>query len=227
MNWNLRDGNAILETDSFKINACLQEPTPNIRLSNHRNGPDQTEVSIRFQPLDTKSPSWTKGLALQEAYVRQADVIASYPQRAPSKFGYQLDLRRIQKSQSLADDFRDLIVLEVWLSVQTSLLDSQPQFRIDVAGNLFSELKNGLWLDSNKTAAVLVHPMDLADCEIATTNGSVADSELKLNVFGRFMEKGVIRRMRFRIMVASSSSSPEFWLDGWNEFSESPLPLTT
>jgi hypothetical protein len=57
--------------------------------------------------------------------------------------------------------------------------------------------------------------------------GLNASREIQLKVFGRFMEKGVIRRMRFRLLVANSASSQEFWIERWNEFSESPLPLTT
>jgi len=227
MTWNLRDDNAILETNLTRVVACLRESSPSISLFGKSGDLAGTGVSLQIHPVDSDLPLLSKGLALGEVYVRQDDVIASYPERSPWRFGYQLDIRSVHEKDQDDVNQKGFMVLEVWLSVQTSLLDSHPEFCINIGGDSFSELGNGVWLDSKNHLALLVHPLDLEDCAISTRADLNASREIQLKVFGRFMEKGVIRRMRFRLLVANSASSQEFWIERWNEFSESPLPLTT
>lgn len=227
MTWNLRDDNAILETSSIRIVACLQGFRPSIRLVDTSGTEEETRGFVQIRPVDSSIPSPEIGLSLGEAYVRQGDVIASYPERAPWPFGYQLDIRSSHEKGTQTGKESSLLTLEVWLSVQTSLLNSHPELHVNMEGDLFSQLGNGFWLDSKSRVALLVHPLDLADCKIASETGAGPNRQIQMKVFGRFMEKGVIRRMRFRILVANAPSSREFWQDCWNEFSESPLPLTT
>ena len=227
MTWNLRDDNAILETSSVRVVACLQDCNPSISLFD-TTGPDaETKGYIQIRPVDPSVSFQDKGLSLGEAYVRQGDVIASYPESAPWRFGYQLDIRSSHEIGIQDGKDNGVLTLEVWLSVQTSLLNSHPELNVNIEGDSFSHLGNGFWLDSNSRVALLIHPLDLADCKIDSPVGSGPNRQILMKVFGRFMEKGVIRRMRFRMLVADAPSSREFWQDCWNEFSESPLPLTT
>lgn len=227
MTWNLRDDNAFLETSSIRVVACLQDFSPSIRIVDSTSTEEETKGFVQIRPVDSSIPSPEIGLSLGEAYVRQGDVIASYPERAPWSFGYQLDIRSNHEIGIQSGKESSLLTLEVWLSVQTSLLNSHPELNVTLEGDLFSQLGNGFWLDSKCRVALLVHPLDLADCKISSETGSGPNRRIQMKVFGRFMEKGVIRRMRFRILVANEPSSREFWQDCWNEFSESPLPLTT
>ena len=78
--------------------------------------------------------------------------------------------------------------------------------------------------------AVMVHPSDQIDTQL-TISGSPLDNmdaaAIKLRMFGRFMEKGVIRRARLR-MLLSSAPIDDFVLNAhYREFAVSPLPLTT
>lgn len=227
MTWNLRDDNAILETSSVRVVACLRACSPSIRLVDTTGPDEKTKGFVQIRPVDPSISFPDKGLALGEAYVRQGDVIASYPESAPWRFGYQVDIRSSQEIGRQDNKDINMFTLEVWLSVQTSLLNSHPELDVNVEGDSFSHHGNGFWLDSESRVALLIHPLDLADCQIANPSGSGPNRQIQMKVFGRFMEKGVIRRMRFRMLVANAPSSQEFWQDCWNEFSESPLPLTT
>lgn len=227
MTWNLRDDKAILETSSIQVVACLQDWSPSISLIDTTSHEKETKVVVQIRPVDPSISFPENGLSLGEAYVRQGDVIANYPESTPWPFGYQLDIRSGHKIGLQNGKENSLLTLEVWLSVQTSLLSSYPELNVNLEGESFSHLGDGFWLDSESRVALLVHPLDLADCILDGPTRSVPNSQIQMKVFGRFMEKGVIRRMRFRILVANAPSSQEFWQDCWNEFSESPLPLTT
>ncbi len=227
MTWNLRDDNAILETSSIRVVACLRDCSPSISLVDTTGPEEETKGFVQIRPVDSSISFPEIGLSLGEAYVRQGDVIASYPESGPWRFGYQLDIRSSHEFGRLGGKEKGVLTLEVWLSVQTSLLNSHPELNVNLEGDSFSHLGDGFWLDSKSCVALLIHPLDLADCKINSPASSGPNRQIQMKVFGRFMEKGVIRRMRFRILVASVSSSQEFWQDCWNEFSESPLPLTT
>ncbi len=55
----------------------------------------------------------------QDCYVRQSDLIVAYPPREMRKFHVQLDYR-------ILDATSDTLLLEIWISVQTYLLDNHP-----------------------------------------------------------------------------------------------------
>ena len=227
MTWNLRDDSAILETSSTRVVARLRDSCPSISLIDTTGPAEERKGLVQIRPVDSSLSLPEIGLSLGEAYVRQGDVIASYPESAPWTFGYQLDIRSSHEIRRQTGKENNLLTLEVWLSVQTSLLNSHPELNVNLEGDSFSHLEDGFWLDSKSCVALLIYPSDLADCKIASLAGSGPNREIEMKVFGRFMEKGVIRRMRFRLLVADAPSSREFWQDCWNEFSESPLPLTT
>ena len=225
MTWKLRDSLAILETPCVNVAASLAETAPTLRILPTGNSGSSKQLSVEINPMDDNAPLATEGFNLGEAYVRQQDLIAFYPQKLPWHFGYQLDFRRIPGEKSVPEwNEQEFLTIEVWLSVQTSLLDSNPKFEIRVSGGAFEENADGLWLDSENQSAILIHPLDREDCQSRFLKDS---QSLEMSVFGRFMEKGVIRRMRFRILASPISRSKDFWIDRLNEFSESPLPLTT
>ncbi len=62
-------------------------------------------------------------LPLSESYIRQGDFVAIYSEQSPLTFGYQVYF-------CLKPTTDDLMVIELWLSVQTSTLESHPQLRL-------------------------------------------------------------------------------------------------
>lgn len=62
----------------------------------------------------------------QDCYTRLGDLIAAYPQRDSRKFNVQLDYR-------LLDSSLDGLLVELWISIQTYLLDSHPSVSVRCA----------------------------------------------------------------------------------------------
>ncbi len=188
----------------------------------------------------------------QDCYVRQGDLIATYPPREMRKFHVQLDYRLLASTP-------DRLLVELWISVQTYLLDNHPivsvQSPFDPQGfEVYSAKATGrLELDegplqplenlnasqeSRKIAVVygsfpgdsdlsiawLHHPRDQFD----TKWSRASDSNLVVaRLFGHFMEKGVIRRARMRCMISSHALNQSHLQELYDTFATSPLPLTT
>ncbi|MEQ1828961.1 MAG: hypothetical protein ABL921_23565 [Pirellula sp.] len=219
MRWILRDDNAQFATNSWAINTTLGGEGPHVHLRS-RNTPElQLDMVVRpkSDAIDAElSQAGLDKLTLRDAYVRLNDLIASYPETAPWRFGFQIDIRVVDPHES------QCACIETWLSVQTSLLDSHPKLLVSLGHPKFTQHECGLWVSSDDCFGLAVHTLDQSDCVVAPDG-----DRLTMTVFGRFMEKGVIRRMRFRIFASAHPQKASFWKQQLREFSESPLPLTT
>jgi len=215
MSWDLRDSTATWNGRNGSLNVALKhgsrEPLMQIQ-----DAAKRTVLSVGITPSERQVNHSATDLLLGDAYVRQNDLIAMFPELAPWRFGYQIDVR------VLKDAPIDTLVVEIWLSIQTSLLDSHPQLELQLRGERFNAAVDKVWTSQSLRMGLLVHPLDQRDCHIEQPG-----DELALRVFGRFMEKGVIRRMRFRLIMAQRPEPAMFWQDRFDEFSKSPLPLTT
>lgn len=142
-----------------------------------------------------------------------------YGQSEKDQFAFQLDFRAVPKSQlsSAACGF------DIWLSVQTQLLDSHPKLEIHHPGTGQWKSQPAMQTCSGPAGdvAVLIHPSDLMQTEL------MEPAKAKLRLFGNFMEKGVIRRGRVRCLVGETSLSSDQLQNAYSSFAESPLPLTT
>ena len=211
MSWNLRESAAKWDGQPWSVGVDLTQPS--IQFYNAAQFP---VLDIAVTPSDRHTKQSTVGLPLGEAYVRQKDLIAIFPESAPGRFGYQMDMRVLPHVQL------NSFGMEIWLSVQTSLLDSNPQLELKLRGEAFKLSADNCWTSESSRLGLLVHPLDQQDCQIESVQDGLA-----MRVFGRFMEKGVIRRMRFQLIATSEAQPARFWQERFEEFSESPLPLTT
>ena len=87
-----------------------------------------------------------------------------------------------------------------------------------------ADLSSGLYLFQDKTLGIMIHPLDQSDSMLERDEAG----DWTLVTFGRFMEKGVIRRARW-LLAWSTSKAPlsVSTIDSVHErFAESPLPLT-
>lgn len=171
----------------------------------------------------------------KDCYSRQGDLVVSYPQRAQRNFSVQLDYR-------LLDVQPESILVELWLSIQTFLLDTHPAVSVEsgldsddlaafnaegeqVSLGEYPEVAIVRYRDRECGCdiAVMLHPRDQGD-----THWSIAREPKRLvaQLGGHFMEKGVIRRMRMRALVARSELTTSTILESYAAFAESPLPLT-
>ena len=215
MSWDLLGSTANWQVPNWAVEAFFVNGShrPRILL---RDAGKETRLNVDISPRDRNANHSAAGIPFEDAYVRQMDLIALFPQTAPWNFGYQVDIRMLTSSQL------DTLTMEIWLSIQTSLLDSHPQLELHFKGDPFNSLMENCWTSESAQMGLLVHPLDQADCQIEREKDSLA-----MHVFGRFMEKGVIRRMRFRLIANRGSMTPSYWKDRSKEFSDSPLPLTT
>lgn len=153
-----------------------------------------------------------------DAYVRESDLIALYPQRYPWPFGYQADFR-------YRDDLPGgMQALELWLSVSTSMLECNPKLHVIPETRVQPSPVREIAIATHGRSALIVHPLDFADCEPVL--GGDFEGVRHWDVFGGFMEKGVIRRARFLCAWSNHQTHLQSWERMLDWFSQSPLPLT-
>ncbi len=178
-------------------------------------------------------------LQIEEAYVRQRDMIVRFGQSQGDQFGFQLNYRLLEL------DPRFVFGLEFWISIQTDHLDVEPKTQITChspAGASWNSMTHGRVLDldesapdahsspaaliagdSNHSVAWLIEFSDQQHAELISLE---EDQRQSVELFGQFMEKGVIRRARMRVYVIHGEVRRECLKDLYTEFAKSPLPLT-
>ncbi|MEM6468905.1 MAG: hypothetical protein AAF802_05000 [Planctomycetota bacterium] len=180
------------------------------------------EISLTLRSSDGSSLP-----PIDEQFVRGEGIHLRFPQRPTSdEFGFQLVLRRV---------FADAVteVFEALVSVQTSLLDSNPTLDLGLKGeefNVIGTASTGLPLHCCSTsqydASILLGPHDAPSSEVQATRGGTT-----VRLFGHFLEKGVIRRARPWLVVGRRETPHRPSLDQtrlceiWQQLSESALPL--
>ncbi|MEM9365240.1 MAG: hypothetical protein AAGD07_04530 [Planctomycetota bacterium] len=117
------------------------------------------------------------------------------------------------------------VVIELILSVQTSLLDSEPtldfQLRSDVPVTARANNAIHTAVIGSQRWSILLGPHDAP----FTSNHSTSH-DLRLRLFGEFMEKGVIRKARPWLVVQSTGDTATDLDEILQRLTESPLPLT-
>jgi len=211
MGWNVTDTKAAFKHGSLEL-IVQTRPSLSFEL---RAGASTSEWLIQPQE-DSVEPN-TPAPGLDEAYSRLDDFIACYPQKYPWPFSYQLDVR-VQPSDE------NLLVAELWLSVQTSMLECNPQLSlVPTSPNAPWSSHRDFLCSGDRRTALAIHPLDKDDCRIHADRSSSLE---QLELFGRFMEKGVIRRGRL-LFIGSASPIPEKqMIDLYKRFADSSLPLT-
>jgi hypothetical protein len=169
-----------------------------------------------------------------EAYVRQNDLISEFAQTRHDQFSFQTYFRILPESTD------DLLGLEVWLSVQTTLLDSCPSMElVSIVPNSrwrwqILSSSHAIWLVSHvenrggpMSALGMGHPLEESQT-IRVEDETIAEDSLSLRIFSHFMEKGVIRRARMRFYLSVKEVFDAKMIEKlFEEFQQSELPLTT
>ena len=131
----------------------------------------------------------------------------------------------------------DALAIELWISVQTSLLDTHPAIEIrsrapdaqwhdltlkDLSVDKSDHTAIGLVKKSGVTAMVMIEPSDAQQARRIVQRSD----EFTLRVLGDFMEKGVIRRARLRLLAVTAELPRSKITSLFRSFTDSPLPLT-
>lgn len=180
------------------------------------------------------------GLAVEESYVRNQDLITRFAQSEKDTFGFQLDHRALVGTQPEV-----IASLELWLSVQTAHLDSEPSIQVTCESPesqaTWRQLTHEELASDSREPSASAGPAaltsqaqgqtgvwfieDTDQCH-ATVLPSSKASATSVEMFGHFMEKGVIRRARMQFHLVAGPASEALLIDLYKQFCESPLPLT-
>jgi len=211
MGWKVSDKKASFKHGSLELTVQTQ-PSLSIQ-AHHDHWNCAWEITPREDSVDTNAPA----PAPEESYTRLQDFIVRYPQKFPWPFSYQVDVRIHPSDQNT-------IVAELWLSVQTSMLDCHPQLSLLPQGPKSPwDCHPDFICSSDRRCALAIHPLDQNDSMLKTNRDGTVE---RLDLFGRFMEKGVIRRGRILLVVSSISISEKQIQELCKSFAASNLPLT-
>lgn len=215
--WQLQSHSAVLRLQQFSATVDLLRPSRGL-----------AKLSYLNQSLDgfvlAVSPADEEAIASHEvsdAFVRGNDLVVTYAETEQRPFTLQVYWR-------VRPDDSGVVVLDAILSLQTRLLESFPQVQVateipavaakllstdpdadqtqasllDLANGELHELptdeSNGVLLrsDSEKWSfAEATHPQDRGVSQVDASQPAI---RLTHQLGGRFMEKGVIRRLRVR-----------------------------
>ena len=228
--WQLNGTEASWIQSKWRAHYCTTHPELGLSIV-HEEAPNRRIVLSLIEPTEG-SPRQAS-----EAYVRQNDLISEFAQTRLDQFSFQTYFRILPESTE------SLLGLEVWLSVQTDLLDSCPSMDlVSIVPNGFwttqslssSPGGDAIWLASSRdnrytslSVAALIHPLDAAQT-MRVEGASIAEDALQLRYFSHFMEKGVIRRARMRFYLSRQEAfDVESISVLYQDFASSELPLTT
>jgi hypothetical protein len=235
--WQL-DGTTATWNARFQLD--LQRPGSGIVVSN----PGRDASGLCLLQVQLKKTHAAAGLKLADAYVRGRDCIATYAPLPPDQVQPQIYWRGSLNEQP------GCCGIEMVLSMQTSLLDSDPL--IDVvsdlpAGEQFA-WNNEQWQSQSSTATLSreaghsglvllqpqggswsyaqgVFPADYLRTETQLDQSS-HQAAWASPLFAERLEKGVIRRGRIAGWVMPRERDQELAVALWNAFCQSPPPLT-
>ncbi|HTN76942.1 MAG TPA: hypothetical protein VL096_16905 [Pirellulaceae bacterium] len=172
---------------------------------------------------------------LVEAYQRGVDLVATYAQLSERTIRPQVYWRYLESAEMPG--------LELILSAQTSLLDSQPQTRVESTlpgGEVRLLSVTGKWLSDSSTdvpCGVLVRSPELSasyfemvfpsDLSVGSVERQPQRVTIRRELFPERLEKGVVRRGRVRGVFLAQEQDEALALQAFERFVESPLVLST
>jgi hypothetical protein len=222
--WILGDLSARLETDLLQ--GAIDLAHPERGLTSLAFGGRSLDTSVELLAAELGPPG-DSARKLADAYVRGADLVASYASTDCRPIGVQIYWR------AHADSAARMAAVDLEVSVQTQLLDSDPTLttvsRVP-AGDVVAIGADGpsiCWLlrpgGAEWSYVEMVHS-HACDSEI----GTVANvSSLRHRLFAERLEKGVILRTRVRGVFLDRKQDVERARTAYQEFLAAPPSLTT
>ena len=117
MHWRLSEASALGFAGASQIEVFPSSPARAARWQVDASSTDLWEIaSVTPHPSHASLP--------EEVYSRQGDLIVRYRQSSTDVFAYQLDWQLLSASAPF------IAAVELWLSVQTDLLDTEPELEI-------------------------------------------------------------------------------------------------
>lgn len=248
--WQLNDRKAQLQVAGFSADLHLARPFDGLGqwCRDGQSLPLQGLLGVNhreFAANEASPPS--------DAYVRGGDLIATYPETAERNFALQIYWRILADDRAV-EHVR--LGLELIVSVQTELLDSQPRLTVasglsaseiwqmsgDDDGGRFARVQPPCELVANSNPALfvcrlpqraesyseMIFPSDFAGTELTQDSAAaVPTTWLRSWLFPDPLEKGVIRRGRLRSYFVDRDRDLESAAALHQRFRRSAIPLTT
>ena len=226
--WTLDESLATASSPFGSLRVDPLKPSQPLELLSARTGIKWSAIALKPQPPHSQQ--------IEEAYVRDQDLIVRYRETPDDQFSFQLNWRLVG-SESMA-----AWGVELWVSIQTSRLDTAPsiELRSDLPDAPWQVLRHHELVvgadEQTLSAAALVaapHPslacvwmIEPGDQSQFQLHSQPTDSTQSGKLFGAFLEKGVIRRGRMRFLMIESELQDHQFAELYNDFITSPLPLT-
>jgi hypothetical protein len=215
ISWSRNPTHALCNSGNWTAQVALIENPILSFLAGH----SQPAWQVHFSPRDAQDSvdlgTPVPSLPLGDCYVRQSDLVTQFQEHEPLRFGYEVYF-------CAKPTIPNAMLVELWLSVQTSTLESHPQLKLSMSSQFLPTESPSMYLSKAKTCGMLIHPLDGSD----VSHHLESDQSSSFLVFGRFMEKGVIRRMRCQLIASSVELTAKDCHQLFDSFSQSPLPLT-
>jgi hypothetical protein len=189
------------------------------------------EVKLHLADGTSSAALWQlrqlAGLPLAEAYVRQADLVASYAPDPSFPFTTDIYWTLLDPAPYPAAS----LLLQMVVSVRTDKLDTHPELdAVSTSANLEVELVPCLAGSAIRTPlSSEFHLVEFATREDAPEFELVGGGRVQTmarRLFGHFLEKGVIRRARLFAAVVSAETTLAEVQDLCEELAASEWPLT-
>lgn len=240
--WQLQDADARLTLGALLAHTDAQAPFSGLTVS-------LGAARLRLFQLELPLPAAATSYTLSETYVRGQDLVSTYFEEERRRIRAQIYRRAFEWGAARA------AAIDLIISVQTSLLDSDPTLKVrstitaqEVLGltNLEQGTTTGdtpaggvvvkhegkgpaCWLfrlnAEDFTYVEMVHPADF----VSNSLQEVAPGEIEhaTRLFRGPLEKGVILRSRLRGVVLPRAGDVAAAIACYQEFAASEPPLTT
>ena len=212
--WHVAGSTAHLQRPEIEAALPLSEPQSGLQLL--RAFDRQIDCQCFALPL------YEEGKAiLLDSFPRMNEVVAHYAETPQARLKTECLLRL----RSISDD---CVCLDHLVSVQTSTLDASPQiettFRLPKGQWSSETFESGplqLQSECGLTFALMTPQLDVASSSVESSS---AGARARLMRFGKFLEKGVIRRGQLRLVVCPTDVASQVIADAHEDFlSTSPL----
>jgi len=215
--WQLSANTAKFHTSQLSGQIDLQNPLRGL----HKLTCGATAVEGSVFGVATSGTSVAEDSIMEEALVRGDDLVATYRAADERPFSLQVYWTVRQRKNG--------VVIDVLLSLETPLLESFPSVlmkselqSVEVLqpqqGREFLVLRS---VDKDWSYAEMAHPQDSGDLRI-DEKGVV-----QRTLGGTFLEKGVVRRLRFRGVFLPRANDLELASECLAELAAETPPLTT
>ena len=235
--WEIEGDLAKLRDDGVHLNIDLKRPGNGVQ---HAKFKSSSLTDSRLLSIEPDPPTPESGESIIERYVRDDDLIVIYTQTPDRSVRPHYQWRWLHSA--------DWCGVELTLSMQTSLLDSNPratavchvpgsecfvyadeQWKAAVPGHDGVIPPGcGLFLFRPPVAsfsyAEFVFPADFQGAAAHSLPGGV---EIRYELFPEFLEKGVIRKARVRGLFFARENDQDLALDAHRELAAAAPPLTT